>query len=196
MTEEERLEKRRKTGRHFYNLFTSRELTSYPVLYLRHRLQKGFLTKGQPPKEAEMPAMSGFMNQLEDLKELEADIIKETKIHKVLKKLIELGQIPRDEEFDFKKRSQSLLVMCNAALDNAQPATNGVKSEPKSANEAVAEPTEKADDVPAASKDADGDVTMAETADADKVNKEETPVTATNGDAVAEKAADSVETAA
>ena len=166
------------------------------MLYLRHRLQKGFLTKGQPPKEAEMPAMSGFMNQLEDLKELEADIIKETKIHKVLKKIIELGQIPRDEEFDFKKRSQSLLVMCNAALDNAQPATNGVKPEQKSANETAAESTEKADDVSAAGKDADGDVTMTETNDADKVNKEETPATTTNGDAVAEKAAESVETTA
>ena len=138
-----------------------------------------------------MPAMSGYMDQLEDLKELEADIIKETKIHKVLKKIIELGHIPREGEFDFRKRSQTLLAMCNAAQDNAQPATNGVKP--------ASEPAKKVDDVPAAAepngKDADGDVAMTESADA-KENKDETPAAATNGDSVAEKVAESVETSA
>ncbi|KAL5395017.1 hypothetical protein PMIN04_005274 [Paraphaeosphaeria minitans] len=177
MTEEERLEKRKKT-----------------VLYLRHRLQKGFLTRNQAPKIEDMSAMSGYMAQLEELQNLEPEIIKETKVHKVLKGILKLGSIPRDEEFKITSRSHELLTKWgtlsggeDAADDAAAPATNGDNPEEKKA-ESPAE--EKKDETASAvteakPKDADGDIAMAESA---PKPKEDSPAAETNGDAEAEKA--------
>lgn len=94
------------------------------VLYLRHKLQKGFLTRDQPPKEDEMETMHGHFTQLEGYPELEADIMRETKIHKVLKAILKLELIPRESEFHFKDRSVVLLEKWNQTL-NAGSAGEG-----------------------------------------------------------------------
>lgn len=83
--------------------------------------------------------MSDYLKQLEAHGDLEAEVIKKTKVHKVLKAIIKLGSIPKEEEFNFKKRSSDLLGKWGGALaaDNdgpatapsAEPAANGVKSE-------------------------------------------------------------------
>ncbi|KAL5376348.1 hypothetical protein DPSP01_010574 [Paraphaeosphaeria sporulosa] len=186
MTEEERLEKRKKT-----------------VLYLRHRLQKGFLTRNQPPRIEDMSAMSGYMAQLEELQSLEPEIIKETKVHKVLKGILKLGSIPRDEEFKITSRSHELLTKWgtlsggeDAADEAAAPATNGIKPEEKKAESPAEEKNEEiapAVTEEAKPKDADGDVAMAESA---PEPKEDAPVAETNGDAEAEKAEAAVDTVA
>jgi hypothetical protein len=149
------------------------------VLYLRHRLQKGFLTRDQTPKEEEMATMSDYFKQLENYVDLEGDIIKATKIHKVLKAIIKLNSIPKEEDFKFKQRSNELLNRWSAALSSDMetslqaptapaPATNGVNHEEKlaskpdepAASEApVASTGSATEDVPG--KDADGDVSMA-----------------------------------
>ena len=67
------------------------------MLFLRHKLQKGFLTRDQAPQESEMAAMSNYIKKLEGYGELEAGIIRKTKINKVLKALIKLNTIPKDE---------------------------------------------------------------------------------------------------
>lgn len=202
MTEEERLEKRKKTGMICEMMPQNRSLTR-TVLYLRHRLQKGFLTRNQAPKVEDMSAMSGYMAQLEELQNLEPEIIKETKVHKVLRGILKLGQIPRDEEFKITSRSQELLSKWgsltageDAADEAAAPATNGVKSEEKKAES----PTEEKKEEPASTvveeakpKDADGDVTMTESA---PQPKEDAPAAQTNGDAEAEKAEAAVDAVA
>jgi len=105
------------------------------VLYLRHRLQKGFLSRDQAPQEHEMSLMDEFFTQLEAYENLEAIIIRNTKIHKVLKAIVKLISIPKDEQYSFKKRSATMLEIWNKRMDAdaeaAAPAS--AAEEPKSA---------------------------------------------------------------
>ena len=89
--------------------------------------------------------MSDFLGKLETYPDLEGSIIRATKIHKVLKAMIKLQSIPKDEEHQFKKRSHELLTKWNKILqddptaggaadkdDEAKPepaSTNGMKKE-------------------------------------------------------------------
>lgn len=93
------------------------------VLFLRHKLQKGFLSRDQAPQEDEMPQMSTYIKKLEGYADLEVAIIRTTKINKVLKALIKLNTIPRDEEYQFRKRSLDLLSQWNKIM-GAEPADN------------------------------------------------------------------------
>ncbi|KAI9828716.1 MAG: hypothetical protein M1832_001821 [Thelocarpon impressellum] len=110
------------------------------ILFLRHKLQKGFLTRDQPPKEEEMKAMSDYIAKLETYADLEVSIMRATKIHKVLKAIVKLASIPRDAEFKFKERCHELLKTWNrllAASEGAgagkdEKASNGVGKEDKS----------------------------------------------------------------
>jgi len=108
------------------------------VLYLRHRLQKGLLTRDQAPKPEEMKLMSDYITKLESFPDLEVSIIRATKINKVLKAILKLESIPREEEFKFKARSQVLLDKWNKllAVDGTPTAAsasevNGAKSSAK-----------------------------------------------------------------
>ena len=56
-----------------------------------------------------MQQMADYFHSLETQKDIEASIIKSTKIHKVLKGIVKLTSIPRDEEYNFKERSAKLL---------------------------------------------------------------------------------------
>lgn len=97
------------------------------VLFLRHKLQKGLLSKEQTPKEDEMGQMAEFITKLEGYADLEVSIIRLTKINKVLKAIIKLPSIPKEEEYKFKDRSQTLLDKWNTllAIDTPSAATNG-----------------------------------------------------------------------
>lgn len=116
---------------------------------MRHKLQKGLLTRDQEPKEMEMRQMSEFIAKLQGYADLEVSIIRATKINKVLKAILKLPFIPREEEYQFKERSQELLDKWNKLLATDTPAipattatTNG-NSEPKADVEsAKASPTE------------------------------------------------------
>ncbi|KAK5197349.1 hypothetical protein LTR92_003288 [Exophiala xenobiotica] len=133
----------------------ARKAREKEVLFLRHRLQKGFLSRDQAPQEEEMPQMSSFIKKLEAYADLEVSIIRQTKINKVLKALIKLNTIPRDEEFQFRKRSLELLTQWNKILGaeppeaeagtdkeaKASPATNGIHDE--KTDEGSAEKTEE-----------------------------------------------------
>ncbi|KAI8940287.1 hypothetical protein NX059_003988 [Plenodomus lindquistii] len=171
MTEEERLQKREKQ-----------------VLYLRHRLQKGFLSRDQAPKNDDMFNMSDYLTQLEALDDLQAEVIKKTKVNKVLKAILKLETIPLEEEYNFKKRSNDLLGKWNNVLaseneqtsatgaPSAELATNGANGDDEKKTESVqdeqmAEKTEdenKKDETPGAdtasakAADIDGDVAMSE----------------------------------
>jgi len=91
------------------------------ILFLRHKLQKGLLTRDQEPKETEMKQMSEFIAKLQGYADLEVSIIRVTKINKVLKAILKLPFIPREEEFQFKERSQELLDKWNKLLATDTP---------------------------------------------------------------------------
>lgn len=151
----------------------SKEKQEKSVLYLRHRLQKGFLSRDQAPKEEEMSYMDDYLGQLEKTENLDAEVIKKTKVHKVLKAIVKLNtSIPKEEQYDFKGRSSKLLLKWTSilsadgevgetAVPTTEPTTNGVngaKSEPSVAEEK----TETTADTTEESKPAevDGDVPM------------------------------------
>lgn len=113
---------REKEGKTKLICLSQRALT-VPVLFLRHKLQKGFLSRDQAPQEDEMPQMSTYIKKLEAYTDLEVAIIRTTKINKVLKALIKLNTIPRDEEYQFRKRSLDLLSLWNKIL-GSEPADN------------------------------------------------------------------------
>jgi len=107
-----------------------------------------------------MQAMSEYLSQLEQHSNLSAAVIKGTKINKVLKGMLKLESIPKDDQYKFKERSTSLLSAwtkslaadagsadgedaaeaADAAADT-KPETNGVtngdKKEPQEAAEEV-----------------------------------------------------------
>ncbi|SZF03167.1 unnamed protein product [Blumeria hordei] len=88
------------------------------ILFLRHKLQKGLLTKDQELKIEEMKLMSEFIDKLEAYVDLEVSIIRQTKINKVLKAILKLHNIPMEEKYQFKLRSQKLLDEWNKLLAN------------------------------------------------------------------------------
>lgn len=77
-----------------------------------------------------MPAMAEFFTQLEQHKDLEPSIIRKTKIHKVLKNIVRLDSIPRDDEFNFKARSGEMLTHWNNALTASTDADTPVAEKP------------------------------------------------------------------
>lgn len=104
--------------------------------------------------------MATYIKKLETFGDkLEVGIIRNTKINKVLKALIKLNTIPKDEEFHFRERSVKLLGTWNQLL-GAEPAevekkedkveaptSNGVHSEAeKKADEKIKEDVEEPKD--------------------------------------------------
>lgn len=147
----------------------------YAVLFLRHKLQKGFISRDQPPKEDEMATMATYFDKLEKHADLEVSIIRSTKINKVLKMIVKLSTIPRDEEFNFRQRAMNILSSWKNVLDSDVPGVSGDK-EAKATPNGVAKDDETAetpkletaeeketdskaakDDTPMADADADAD---------------------------------------
>ena len=145
------------------------------VKYYRHKLQKGFLSRDNPPDDEEtkvspnpfsartihfsnsipLQSMSSFLNKLENHQDLEGSIIRATKIHKVLKAMIRLSSIPLDETYKFKERCVALLALWNKTLSDdpsaAAEANEGAEgTEPKTngvgGEDHTAENGEKADE--------------------------------------------------
>lgn len=94
------------------------------VFYLRHKLQKGLLNRTHAPKQEDMPEMSNFLARLEAYSDLEASIIRTTKIHKVLEGVLKLKRIPRDEEFSLWSRAEALLDDFELTLVTSEDGTN------------------------------------------------------------------------
>ncbi|MCJ1478485.1 hypothetical protein MMC13_007165 [Lambiella insularis] len=114
----------------------AKEKKEKEIRYYRHKLQKGFLSRDTVPADEEIkasplflpPSMSGFLTKLETYPDLEGSIIRATKIHKVLKAMIRLSTIPKDEEYHFKKRSHELLTKWNKILQD-DPTAGGDKDD-------------------------------------------------------------------
>ncbi|KAK2020186.1 hypothetical protein LZ32DRAFT_12398 [Colletotrichum eremochloae] len=162
------------------------------VLFLRHKLQKGLLTRDQEPKEEEMKMMSDYITKLESFADLEVSIIRATKINKVLKAILKLDSIPKEEEFHFKSRSQTLLdkwteILAggNAAPASATPAptngVNGTKGEEKKNTPAVSDGSKET------SKGAENSTEADKPADKEDKEQKKKPVESETGEEAAKK---------
>jgi len=134
--------------------------THSTVLYFRHKLQKGFLSSNEPPKEAEMATMAEYFTSLEGLDDLEQTVIRTTKIHKVLKAILKLGNIPKDEDYNFKTRSTALLNKWQKVLADGG-GEDGDKTEVAAAEEKKEEDVNMTD----AAKDESAEETKTEEAE-------------------------------
>lgn len=148
------------------------------VLVIRHRLQKGFISRDQAPKEEEMAHMASLFSKLEGYQDLEVSIIRATKVNKVLKAIIKLNSIPKDEEYNFRRRALDLLGKWKHLLQSdlpadeqekeSKPQTNGVHKEDKASAEKTEEPNEKSPDKESAEpaeKEGDKDIEMPDAAE-------------------------------
>lgn len=126
------------------DLRSQKMLMPVPVLYYRHKLQRGFLSRDTVPKVEEMKSMSEFLGELETFVDLEGSIIRVTKIHKVLKQMIKLEHIPLEEDYKFKDRSSKLLSKWNETLSNEEAGEE--KSEAKEEDKEEGKDELKADD--------------------------------------------------
>ncbi|KAB8237984.1 PWWP domain protein [Aspergillus alliaceus] len=174
------------------------------ILFVRHKLQKGFISRDQPPQEEEMTSMSTYFAKLENYQDLEVSIIRSTKINKVLKMIVKLSSIPRDEEFQFRRRAVDLLSKWKTVLDadttvgaseeKKKPKANGVHKEDSVETPAPADTETKEDESkPSKSEPKDEEMTDADAKDKTEAEapepKEESEKTTSKGDeSSAEKA--------
>lgn len=140
------------------------------VLYLRYKLQRGLLSKDAPPKAEEMKSMAEYISMLENMPKLEAVVIKETRIYKVMKQIIKLSNIPHEEEYQFKSRSQKLLDGWNKTLASDESSANGVNG----AKESPAEEKTNGDKTEATKEPKEPEKAADEAEKADSVQPEKT----------------------
>lgn len=69
-----------------------------------------------------MATMATYFDKLEKHADLEVSIIRATKINKVLKMIVKLDTIPRDEEFQFRHRAIGILTSWKSVLESDVPA--------------------------------------------------------------------------
>lgn len=107
------------------------------------------MQRDQAPKEEEMEQMTKYLSELEAFGEIEVSIIRETKINKVLRGIIKLPSIPKEEQYKFRERCVDVLQAWKTLLDSdiptpagpadkeVKPETNGVTEEATSAEAKV-----------------------------------------------------------
>ena len=99
------------------------------MLYLRHKLQKGFLAHDHAPKAVELSDLSMYIRKLEEATRIEAEVLLGSKIHKVLIAICKCDSIPGDEEFKFRERSETLIAKWRKILDDSRVAHQMVQEE-------------------------------------------------------------------
>lgn len=87
--------------------------------------------------------MTKYLSELEAFGEIEVSIIRETKINKVLRAIIKLPSIPKEEQYRFRARSVDILQGWKTLLDSdipapAAPADKEAKLESNGVNEEAA----------------------------------------------------------
>ncbi|KAL4888656.1 hypothetical protein BDV59DRAFT_196274 [Aspergillus ambiguus] len=161
----------------------AKEKKQREILFVRHKLQKGFISRDKPPNEEEMTTMSTYFSKLEKYSELEVSIIRQTKINKVLKMIVKLSSIPRDEEFQFRQRAINLLSKWKTLLDadttaEDKPKANGVQKEESVDTPAPAETEGEKEEEPKAAAPAESQDEKMTDADAAEPAKEDAEKTA------------------
>ena len=83
-----------------------------------------------------MTSMANCLSKLENYDEIEISIIRQTKINKVLKMIVKLNFVPRDEELQFRQRAMNILSKWKSLepetatpTDDKEAMANGVSKE-------------------------------------------------------------------
>jgi hypothetical protein len=147
-----------------------------------------------------MALMSSLFTKLEGYQELEVSIIRATKVNKVLKAIIKLNSIPKDEEYQFRRRALDLLGKWKHLLQSdlpadeqgkeSKPQLNGVHKEDEASGEKTDEAKEQSaekESAEPAEKEGDKDVAMPDAAESKTDAHAATEVTKT-GDSTEEGA--------
>jgi hypothetical protein len=144
--------------------------------------------------------MDEVFKELEEFAEstpdVEGEVIRESRVHRVLKNIIKMAQIPLDTKFSFKTRSQGVLKKFNkalgdgdanadaskAAIPNGDTKTEKEETEPPSAapeaDKESKEETKPADKPADPEKSADGDVDMKDAPASEEKKEKEVEATA------------------
>ncbi|KAJ9475129.1 ISWI one complex protein 4 [Pseudozyma hubeiensis] len=122
----------------------------------RHKVQKVFLGRDGTISAEDMPSADATFKTVEEYDGMTADHLRTTKIGKVMKRVMQLSDIPRDDEFHFKARAEKLCAKWGAIMaggDAPKEAAPEGSSEPKKENgdsaAAHAEPEAKSESAPA-----------------------------------------------
>ncbi|KTW29427.1 hypothetical protein T552_01379 [Pneumocystis carinii B80] len=105
------------------------------VLFFRHKLQRIMLTNERIPSETDMSIVNEQLQKLEAFKGIDAEILRATKIGKVLKRIICITNIPGDEKYFIKERSRKLLDSWKIMLE--KPNDIGEDQEEKASSERI-----------------------------------------------------------
>ena len=94
----------------------------------RHKVQKAFLGKDNTINPEDMPSADATFKVVEEYDGMTAEHLRTTKIGKVMKRVMQLSEIPRDDEFHFKDRAEKLCAKWGAIMAGGE---GGVKGEAK-----------------------------------------------------------------
>lgn len=84
----------------------------------RHAIQRAFLPKDRAPTAQDVEQQGGLFTTVENA-EITAEQLRETKINKVMRKIIALDTIPLDETHHFRERAEALVHKWNHVLNAA-----------------------------------------------------------------------------
>ena len=94
-----------------------------------------------------MTSMANCLSKLENYDEIEISIIRQTKINKVLKMIVKLNFVPRDEELQFRQRAMNILSKWKSLepetatpTDDKEAKANGVSKEDGAETPSKAQP--------------------------------------------------------
>lgn len=82
----------------------------------RHKVQKVFLGKDGTINPEEMPAADSTFKTVEEYDGMTTEHLRTTKIGKVMKRVMQLSEIPRDDEFHFRDRAEKLCAKWGAIM--------------------------------------------------------------------------------
>lgn len=94
----------------------------------RHKLQRAFLNKDGVIVASELDTHDATFKTVEAYTEMTADQLKATKIGKVMKRINQLTDIPRDDEFKFRERAGALMARWGAILGKGDEDAEGDES--------------------------------------------------------------------
>lgn len=79
------------------------------ILFIRHQIQRGYLTPDEDLQDGGMTQLSNLLTQLEAFPDLEAQVITATKINKVMRALVKKADLPKEQELSIRSRAYALL---------------------------------------------------------------------------------------
>nr|XP_019010328.1 uncharacterized protein I206_04796 [Kwoniella pini CBS 10737]OCF49109.1 hypothetical protein I206_04796 [Kwoniella pini CBS 10737] len=90
----------------------------------RHKLQRAFLSKSLPSAE-EMPSYDDLFKTIESYEAMTIDALQYSKIGKVMKKIMTLNEIPRNDDFKITDRASKLMHQWTDFIASSEGKPNG-----------------------------------------------------------------------